>query len=71
MARINAILESRNATERDKADCRNDLQQVRGEVERAFNQFRVATEGQKPHGRIDDIDAALVRLLTHLPKRAG
>lgn len=65
-ARASASILSHVTTEPEKARHRDDLAQLRSEVEAAYDEFQSAVAGQPPHSRIDDVDAAFERLLSVL-----
>ena len=69
-ARASASILSHVTTEPEKKRHRDDLAQLRGEVEAAYDEFQSAVAGQPPHSRIDDVDAAFERLLSVLRRTA-
>lgn len=70
-ARASASILSHVTTEAEKARHRDDLAQLRAEVEANYGEFLTAVAGEPQHGRIDDVDAAFERLLGVLRRTTG
>lgn len=69
-ARASASILSHMTTEAEKARHRDDLANLRAEVEAAHGEFTSAAAGLPPHSRLDDVEAAFERLLSVLGRTA-
>jgi len=65
-ARLRALVDSPYSTGEDKALARLESGALLAEIRRRHSELHAAIEGEPPHSRLDDADAAFRRLIDQL-----